>query len=58
MSGPVDGPANSGRRPAHRPSRVDEVVAAGIRVFARKGLAGATMAEVAEECGMGPGALY
>lgn len=46
------------RRPAHRPSRVDEVVQAGIRVFARKGLAGATMAEVAEECGMGPGALY
>ncbi|HVW34205.1 MAG TPA: TetR/AcrR family transcriptional regulator [Acidimicrobiia bacterium] len=47
-----------GRRPAHRPSRVDDVVAAGIRVFARKGLAGATMAEVAEECGMGPAALY
>ncbi|HET9770288.1 MAG TPA: helix-turn-helix domain-containing protein, partial [Acidimicrobiia bacterium] len=46
------------RRPAHRPSRVDQVVEAGIRVFARKGLAGATMAEVAEECGMGPGALY
>jgi AcrR family transcriptional regulator len=46
------------RRPAHRPSRVDQVVQAGIRVFARKGLAGATMAEVAEECGMGPGALY
>lgn len=51
-------PAAPGRRPAHRPSRVDEVVQAGIRVFARKGLAGATMAEVAEECGMGPGALY
>jgi AcrR family transcriptional regulator len=34
------------------------VVQAGIRVFAQKGLAGATMAEVAEECGMGPGALY
>jgi len=49
---------NSERRPAHRPSRVDQVVGAGIRVFARKGLAGATMAEVAEECGMGPGALY
>jgi AcrR family transcriptional regulator len=46
------------RRPAHRPSRIDEVVQAGITVFARKGLAGATMAEVAEECGMGPGALY
>ena len=46
------------RRPAHRPSRVDEIVDAGIRVFARKGLAGATMAEVAEDCGMGPGALY
>ena len=51
-------PAEVGRRPAHRPSRVDEVVQAGIRVFAREGLAGATMAEVAEECGMGPGALY
>lgn len=51
-------PAAASRRPAHRPSRVDEVVQAGIRVFARKGLAGATMAEVAEECGMGPGALY
>lgn len=47
-----------GRRPAHRPSRVDEIVQAAIRVFARKGLAEATMAEVAEECGMGPGALY
>jgi AcrR family transcriptional regulator len=46
------------RRPAHRPSRVDQVVQAGIKVFAEKGLAGATMAEVAEECGMGPGALY
>ncbi|MEW6472624.1 MAG: TetR/AcrR family transcriptional regulator [Actinomycetota bacterium] len=46
------------RRPAHRPSRVDQVVQAGIRVFAEKGLAGATMAEVAEACGMGPGALY
>jgi AcrR family transcriptional regulator len=65
-SGPAKaGPAGAGaepgggrRRPAHRPSRVDEVVQAGIRVFARKGLAGATMAEVAEECGMGPGALY
>jgi AcrR family transcriptional regulator len=54
----MSGPANPGRRPAHRPSRVDEVVAAGIRVFARQGLAGATMAQVAEECGMGPGALY
>jgi AcrR family transcriptional regulator len=51
-------PTPDARRPAHRPSRVDQVVEAGIRVFARKGLAGATMAEVAEECGMGPGALY
>jgi AcrR family transcriptional regulator len=51
-------PAAARRRPAHRPSRVEEVVQAGIRVFAQKGLAGATMAEVAEECGMGPGALY
>jgi AcrR family transcriptional regulator len=51
-------PTAARRRPAHRPSRVDEVVQAGIRVFAQKGLAGATMAEVAEECGMGPGALY
>jgi AcrR family transcriptional regulator len=59
---PADADADAGaaepRRPAHRPSRVDEVVQAGIRVFAGKGLAGATMAEVAEECGMGPGALY
>src|SRR5690242_9736727 len=56
----LGGPMNAGpeRRPAHRPSRVDEIVDAGIRVFARKGLAGATMAEVAEDCGMGPGALY
>lgn len=54
----LDPPKAEGRRPAHRPSRVDQVVEAGIRVFARKGLAGATMAEVAEECGMGPGALY
>jgi AcrR family transcriptional regulator len=51
-------PPPSPRRPAHRPSRVDEIVEAAIRVFARKGLAGATMAEVAEECGMGPGAVY
>ena len=54
----VDGKPAETRRPAHRPSRVDEIVQAGIRVFANKGLAGATMAEVAEECGMGPGALY
>ena len=60
-AGPVNvdpEPAAARRRPAHRPSRVDEVVQAGIRVFARQGLAGATMAEVAVECGMGPGALY
>src|SRR4051812_30228049 len=55
---PQRGGAVNARRPAHRPSRIDEVVQAGIKVFARKGLAGATMAEVAEECGMGPGALY
>jgi len=53
-----DDPVPTRRRPAHRPSRVDEIVRAGIRVFAAKGLAGATMAEVAEDCGMGPGALY
>lgn len=45
-------------RPAHRPSRIDDVVEAAIRVFSRKGLANSTMADLAEACGMGPGAVY
>ena len=46
------------RSPAHRPSRRGEIVAAAIRVFGAEGLAGATIADVAEAAGMAPAAVY
>jgi AcrR family transcriptional regulator len=53
----ADGVAG-GPRPAHRPSRQAEIVEAAIRVFSTKGLAGTTMNDVAEACGMSLSALY
>lgn len=45
-------------RRAHRPSRRHEVVAAAVRVFARQGYAGTTVADIAAEAGMAPAAVY
>lgn len=50
-------PAGTAARPAHRPSRRGEIVEAAVRVFARSGLR-ASMAEIAQECGLGPSAVY
>jgi AcrR family transcriptional regulator len=50
--GPEERPA------AHRPSRRGEIVAAAIQVFGAEGLAGATIADVADTAGMAPAAVY
>lgn len=54
----VEASPPDGHRPAHRPSRVDEVVQAAVRVFSQKGVTGTRMADVAEACGLGTGAVY
>jgi AcrR family transcriptional regulator len=46
------------RPAAHRPSRRGEIVAAAIQVFGAEGLAGATIADVADTAGMAPAAVY
>jgi AcrR family transcriptional regulator len=44
--------------PAHRPSRRGEIIEAAVRVFGREGFAAATIADVADACGMVPAAVY
>lgn len=46
------------RKPAHRPSRRAQIVNAAIRVFARSGLADASVQEIADEAGVVPTAVY
>jgi AcrR family transcriptional regulator len=53
---PID--AVIGRKPAHRPSRRNELVSAAITVFARKGYAESSVEDVAEEAGVVPTAIY
>jgi len=47
-----------GRKPAHRPSRKPELVAAAISVFARQGYTESSVEDVAEEAGVVPTAIY
>lgn len=49
---------NAKPRPAHRPSRREDVLDAAVRVFAAKGYAGASMQEVAAEAGVVQTAVY
>ncbi len=53
-----EGAAEGVRKPAHRPSRRSELVAAAISVFARQGYAESSVEDVAEEAGVVPTAIY
>lgn len=46
------------KQPAHRPSRRQHIVAAAVRVFGRKGLADASMQDIADEAGVAATAVY
>ncbi|WP_239373432.1 TetR/AcrR family transcriptional regulator [Frankia sp. Cj5] len=46
------------RRPAHRPSRRPDVIEAATRLFAMRGLETVTVADIADEAGMTPAAVY
>lgn len=48
----------AGRKPAHRPSRKPELIAAAVAVFARQGYAESSVEDVAEEAGVVPTAIY
>ncbi|WP_282785285.1 MULTISPECIES: TetR/AcrR family transcriptional regulator [unclassified Nocardia] len=54
----TDRPLEDVRPPAHRPSRRHLVVAAAVRVFARKGFADTAIQDIADEAGMGSAAVY
>jgi AcrR family transcriptional regulator len=43
---------------AHLEARRQSILAAATRVFSQKGIAAATMAEIASEAGISPGAIY
>ncbi len=46
------------KRPAHRPSRRADVIDAATRLFAMRGLETVTVADIADEAGMTPAAVY
>ncbi len=51
-------PKLTGGKPAHRPSRRQELVAAAVAVFARQGYAESSVEQIAEEAGVVPTAIY
>ena len=48
----------SARRPAHRPSRRDDVLAAGTVEFVERGFASVSVTDIAKRAGMTPAAVY
>jgi AcrR family transcriptional regulator len=56
--GPVSSDQNSARRPAHRPSRRDDVLAAGTVEFIERGFASVSVTDIAKGAGMTPAAVY
>jgi len=46
------------RRPAHRPSRRDDVLAAGTVEFVERGFAAVSVTDIAKRAGMTPAAVY
>lgn len=46
------------RRPAHRPSRRDDILAAGAAEFVDRGFAAVTVSDLARRAGMTPSAVY
>jgi len=55
---PVDNEQRTGRRPAHRPSRRDDVLAAGTLEFVERGFASVSVTDIAKRAGMTPAAVY
>jgi AcrR family transcriptional regulator len=54
----VDNEQTTIRRPAHRPSRRDEVLAAGTLEFVERGFASVSVTDIARRAGMTPAAVY
>jgi AcrR family transcriptional regulator len=56
----VDGASDegTGRRPAHRPSRREAIIEAGIRILGDRGFPDASIEEVANQAGVAPTAIY
>lgn len=55
---PVDNEQKTARRPAHRPSRRDDVLAAGVLEFVERGFASVSVTDIARRVGMTPAAVY
>ena len=45
-------------RPAHRPSRREEIIDAALRVFSREGYTAASVEDIAQESGVAATAIY
>jgi AcrR family transcriptional regulator len=54
----VDSEQSTPRRPAHRPSRRDDVLAAGTAEFVERGFAPVSVTDIAKRAGMTPAAVY
>jgi AcrR family transcriptional regulator len=54
----VDTDHKAARRPAHRPSRRDDVLAAGTVEFVERGFASVSVTDIAKRAGMTPAAVY
>src|SRR4051812_4064284 len=55
---PVKNTPTPARRPAHRPSRRDDVLAAGVVEFVERGFAPVSVTDIARRAGMTPAAVY
>src|SRR5262245_55392 len=56
--GPVITEQKTARRPAHRPSRRDDVLSAGSVEFVERGFASVSVTDIAKRAGMTPAAVY
>lgn len=54
----MDNEQTIARRPAHRPSRRDDVLAAGTFEFVERGFASVSVTDIAKRAGMTPAAVY
>lgn len=54
----MDNEQTAARRPAHRPSRRDEVLAAGTLDFVERGFASVSVTDIARRAGVTPAAVY
>jgi AcrR family transcriptional regulator len=54
----VDNEQTIARRPAHRPSRRDDVLTAGTLEFVERGFASVSVTDIAKRAGMTPAAVY